>query len=67
MRSEHRDGWERVLKVRWNARCVDRVMRWLGLKCDFGGSLWRDSRRVGYKTAGLRNEHVWFHFPEYKF
>ena len=66
MISEHKNGIERVLKVRWTSRCLDRVKRWLALDYDYSGFILRGGRRIGYKTAGPGLRYMYFHFPEYK-
>jgi hypothetical protein len=63
---EHKNGIERVLKVRWTPRCLGRVKRWLRLEYDFGGFILKNGKRIGYKTAGPGLRHMYFHFPEYK-
>jgi hypothetical protein len=53
---------ERVIKVPWNQRSIDRMRRWFKLEYDFSGFILWNGFRVGYKTAGPALKNMYFHF-----
>ena len=63
---EHKKGKERVIKVRWDQRNLDRINKWLGLKMDFTGFFYKGNNKIGYKTAGPALKYMYYHFPEYE-
>ena len=63
---ETNNGMERVLKVKWNKRCIDRVYKWLKLKGDYSGFVYRNGKKIGYKIEGKWLKHMFFYFPNYE-
>ena len=52
----------RKIKMRWTARNVERIHKWLKINSDFRGWFERDGKRIGYKLCG--NGYITFVFCE---